>query len=198
MSKLREEVPLEEGALSGPLEGDLRPYVIFTQLRVGGPFIYAGWLDAADDAMAIQFAREHYGQDQKCLHLWAVAREHLAGTDAQYPTCAQAGAQRPFVVFRQEERGGAWESIGEVSAAHSEAAVAAARRLPGGGAWTSIWVIDRAHIASTRDDDLIWRLVDQSYRLARGYSQSVREKWEKVRAERDIEEYEREDLKETF
>ena len=63
MSKLREELDIIEGDLSTPPEGDLAPYVVFTQLTRGGPYIYAGWIDACDDAMAIQFAREHYGRE---------------------------------------------------------------------------------------------------------------------------------------
>ena len=53
-------------------------------------------------------------------------------------------------------------------------------------------------IASTDADDLIWRYTDQTYRLARGYGKEVRDKWEKLREEKALEEYERDDLKETF
>ena len=53
MSKLREEVPIVTGDLETPEEGDLRPYVVFTQLTSGGPYDYAGWVDASDEAMAL-------------------------------------------------------------------------------------------------------------------------------------------------
>ena len=53
-------------------------------------------------------------------------------------------------------------------------------------------------IAATDAGDVIWRYTDQSYRLARGYSKDVRKKWEKIRAERDLETYEKDDLEETF
>ena len=56
MSKLRQNLTPVEGDLTMPEEGDLRGYVIFTQLKADGPFIYAGWLDAADDAMALSLA----------------------------------------------------------------------------------------------------------------------------------------------
>ena len=56
----------------------------------------------------------------------------------------------------------------------------------------------RPHIAATDESDIIWRLTDQTYRLARGYSTEVRTKWEKIRAERDLKEYERDDLKDVF
>ena len=51
-----------------------------------GPFIYAGWVDAADDTMALHFACEHYGQDQECVRVCAIARSSLASTDGLYPS----------------------------------------------------------------------------------------------------------------
>ena len=62
----------------------------------------------------------------------------------------------------------------------------------------SIWVVPTDVITSTNPDDLIWRHVDQSYRLARGYAKDVRDKWEHVRAKQDVDEYQKDDLKETF
>ena len=60
MSKIRQHPPITSppphpGApLAVSPTGDLKPYVVFTQLKAGGPYIYAGWLEAADDAMAAQ------------------------------------------------------------------------------------------------------------------------------------------------
>ena len=51
---------------------------------------------------------------------------------------------------------------------------------------------------STGEDDLVWPLSDQSYRLARGYSKVVRMKWDALRSQRDLSEYRKDDLKETF
>jgi hypothetical protein len=34
--------------------------------------------------------------------------------------------------------------------------------------------------------------------MARGYAADVREKWEKIRTRRDLEEYKKDDLKESF
>jgi hypothetical protein len=45
---------------------------------------------------------------------------------------------------------------------------------------------------------VIWRTTDQSYRLARGYSKDVREKWKQFRGDDDLTEYEKDDLKEAF
>ena len=62
----------------------------------------------------------------------------------------------------------------------------------------SVWAVLRTAIRSTGDNALIWRLTDQSYRLARGYAKVVRTKWARIRAGDALERYERDDLKETF
>jgi phenylacetate-CoA oxygenase PaaH subunit len=71
----------DEGELQLPLEGDARPYEVFIQLQHGKPHMHAGTLDAVDAPMALQFAREHYGQDQACVHIWVVPRDAILGTD---------------------------------------------------------------------------------------------------------------------
>jgi 1,2-phenylacetyl-CoA epoxidase PaaB subunit len=198
MSKLREHVEIKEGELESPAEGDLSPYVVFTQLTDGGPFIYAGWLDARDDAMAIQFAREHYGRDQKCTAVLAIARRDIAGTEAEFAPSSEKGAERDFQVFIQADSGDPYVSGGKVKAASSAEALEKARRDTADVKPDSIWVVPRDRIIATDEDDLVWRLTDQSYRMARGYSSEVRAKWEKIRARPDLEEYEKEDLKEAF
>ncbi|MHC4428312.1 MAG: hypothetical protein ACYS0D_06880 [Planctomycetota bacterium] len=177
MSRIRDQVDIIEGELESPAEGDLSAYVVFTQLADGGPFIYAGWLDARDDAMAIQFAREHYGRDQKCTAVLVIARRDIAGTEAEFAPSSEKGAERDFQVFIQSEM---------------------ARRETAKVQPDSIWVVPRDRLIATDADDLVWRLTDQSYRMARGYSSEVRAKWEKIRARPDLEEYEKEDLKEAF
>jgi phenylacetate-CoA oxygenase PaaH subunit len=129
MSRLRDHLNLpEEESLTGPGEGDAKPYEVFIQLQRGKPHVHAGTVDAVDAAMALQYAREHYGRDQPCVHIWVCPREAMAGTDYE--------------------------------------------------------------------KDLLWRTTDQSYRLARGYQ--VRKKWEQFRTKRDVDEYEKGDLKEAF
>lgn len=130
MSNIREQSHPSNGDLTSPAEGDLKPYVVFTQLNRGDPHMYAGCVDAADQQMALQFAREHYGQDQKCVNIWVVPKEAVTATNY--------------------------------------------------------------------DTDLIWRHTDQTYRLARGYSKPVKDKWRKLRRAEDLKEYEKDDLKETF
>jgi 1,2-phenylacetyl-CoA epoxidase PaaB subunit len=195
MSRIRGQTPMEEGELAAAPEGDLRPFVVFTQLRQGGPYLYAGWLDAADAAMALDFAREHYGRDQECVGLWVIRRGALASSEPLYPAPDDQGARRSFQVFAYREGSAAYESAGEVEARSSQEALDA---TVGRGDGDRIWVADRSAIVATQPGEVIWRLTDQSYRMARGYSKDVREKWERIRRERDIEEYEKEDLKEAF
>ena len=85
-------------------------------------------VDAVDAEMALEFAREHYGQDQVCVHIWVVPRSAMLGTDYER--------------------------------------------------------------------DIIWRSTDRNYKLARGYQ--VHNRWLKFRSNRDVKEYEKEDLKEHY
>ncbi|MCH8005896.1 MAG: hypothetical protein IH888_06650 [Planctomycetes bacterium] len=193
MSKIREHITLVEGDLDTPIEGDLEPYVIFTQLATGRPYIYAGWVDAIDAAMAIQFGREHYGQDQKCVGLWAIPKPAITAGGAEMT------ARGRYEVFLRAESGEPHRSAGCVEAESSREALDTARRdISGAAEARSIWVALSERIVATGPDDVIWRLTDQTYRMARGYASEVRAKWEEVRARKDIEEYEKDDLKEMF
>lgn len=197
MSKVREAFHPSTDELGPPLEGELSPYVVFSQLSEGGEFRYAGWLDAVDETMALGFACEHYGQDQECVALWVIPRSALTSTDGEYTANDDGGPARSFIVFVQKERGGLYCSRGEVVAASGQAALdKAVNDIPQD--WHGIWVAPLTTIIATHDDDVIWRETDQTYRLARGYSKTVREKWEKIRSNPDLVEYEKEDLKETF
>lgn len=203
MSKIREQFtdPPQK-----PLEvqptGDLKPYVVFTQLKDGGPSIYAGWLEAADDAMAIDFAKEHYGQDQECVNVMAISRAHITSSDGVYQTSIVPGSSgRRYSVFTQKKAGDLWlttSAPGSVEAATPQAAIDAARQTMKQAANAhAIWVVPEQHIISTHGD-LIWRHTDQSYRLARGYGREVRAKWIAFRDEKQLAEYERDDLHEAF
>ncbi len=63
-----------------PAETDLKVYEVFTQRKRGLPHIHAGALHAPDMESALQLAREHYGQDEACVHIWVVQREQLGST----------------------------------------------------------------------------------------------------------------------
>lgn len=199
MSKLREKVELVSGELTTPPEEDLRGYVIFTQLKAGQPHLYAGYLDAADDDMALIFAREHYGQDQECVGIWAVPVESISGTDSTHPASRDVGGVEAYQVFIQPRRGAGHVSAETVQARSPAEAIEQARRVHADpGKYYSLWVAPQHLIASTGPGDVIWRFSDQSYRLARGYSKDVREKWTRFRDEHSLKEYEKDDLKEAF
>jgi 1,2-phenylacetyl-CoA epoxidase PaaB subunit len=199
MSKIRQQVEISENAPALDAESDLRPYVVFTQLAAGGPHVYAGWLDAADDAMAIAFAREHYGQDQKCVNIWVVPRAFVAGLRVNAETAAEEVPSRTYQVFTQTQAGEPHRSGPTVEATCAKHALELARAdMDGAAHLHSVWAIPCAEIRATDPGDLIWRYSDQSYRLASGYSKTVRDKWERIRAIRAIDEYEKEDLREAF
>jgi len=129
-SKIRKDVPIKEGDLDFEPEGDSKTFEVFIQVDQGKRHEHAGHVDAPTPDLALQYAREHYGQDQPCVSIWIVEREQITRTNP--------------------------------------------------------------------DTDLIWRTTDQSYRLARGYGREVRKKWEAVRATEDVDEYQKDDLKEAF
>jgi len=199
VSKIREQFHAPPPT---PLEveptGDLKPYVIFTQLKEKGPFIYAGWLEAVDDAMAMEFAKEHYGQDQECVNVMAINRKHITSSDGLYGSPLPQGGRGRFQVFTQKKAGDLWITWETVEAASANAAIELARKnLKQAANAHAIWVVLQDHILSTHDE-LIWRHTDQSYRLARGYGREVRAKWIAFRDEKQLAEYEKDCLQEAF
>lgn len=79
LSRIRASVP--RASTEPPAEGDLKPYEVFIQLERGKPHQYAGSVDAADDQMALLFAREHFGRDQECVQVWVVSRSAIVRTE---------------------------------------------------------------------------------------------------------------------
>lgn len=198
-SKRRQNIPIPTDDLSVPFEGDLSAFVTFTRRKDGDPMILAGYVDAPDEQMALIFAKEHYGQDQECVEIWAYPTKAIAGTHADHPTSNEAGASRAFQVFTQKESGEVHVAGEKVEANCSEAALQQARQsIPDSEAYHSLWVVDWQDITATRKGEMIWRTTDQTYRLARGYSKDVRQKWEAIRAAQEVDEYQSEDLQNTF
>ena len=197
MSKIREQFQKPpDTPLAAQPTGDLKPYVIFTQLKNSGPHIYAGWLEAADDDMAMAFAREHYGQDQECVNIQAISREHITSSDGLYSSTHSATGT--FMVFTQKRAGDLWIGAGTVDAAKPQAAIDATRTsIKSAKVAHAVWVVPTDRIISTHGD-LIWRYTDQSYRMARGYGREVRAKWIAFRDEKQLAEYEKDDLQEAF
>ncbi|MGI9014339.1 MAG: hypothetical protein ACR2GY_08835 [Phycisphaerales bacterium] len=200
MSKRRQDVDLShvDDELSSLQQPDLVGWVCFTQLKKDGPFVYAGWLDAADREMALLLAREHYGQDQVCTALHVAPREYVGGLRENADGAReQVDSQRAYQIYTQASAGDAYLSSEIIEARSAQQAIDAARASIAADA-NHIWAIPVAAIATTDPSDVIWRMTDQSYRMARGYSKAVRQKWEVIRAERDLHEYERDDLQDTF
>ena len=197
MSKIREQFKKPpDTPLAVEPTGDLKPYVIFTQLKANGPFIYAGWLEAADDAMAMDFAKEHYGQDQECVNIQAIRRENITSSDGLYTSNNVGGGS--FAVFTQKRAGDLWIGAGNVDSAKPQAAIETAKKsIKQAAAAHAVWAVPTDTIISTHGD-LIWRYTDQSYRLARGYGREVRAKWIAFRDEKQLAEYEKDDLTDTF
>lgn len=201
MSKIREQFQIPpDKPLSVEPTGDLKPYVIFTQLKASGPYIYAGWLEGADDDMAMAFAKEHYGQDQECVNIWAIRRDHITSSDGLYGSPSVKGRGN-FAVFTQKRAGDLWLSAGSLDGGddtNPQEAIDAARKILKQAANAhAIWAVAQDHIISTHND-LIWRYTDQSYRLARGYGREVRAKWIAIRDEKQLAEYEKDDLHDAF
>lgn len=198
MSKIREQF---ESPPTTPLEvsptGDLRPFVVFTQLRKAGPHIYAGWLEAADANMAMDFAKEHYGQDQECVGIWAIDRKHITSSDGLYSSDHHGPA--PFCVFTQKNAGDLFLEAGTIDAASPQGAIDEAKRSNRMAQNAHcVWAVAAQLVLKTGEDELIWRHTDQSYRLARGYGREVRAKWIAFRDEKKLAEYEKDDLAEAF
>lgn len=200
MSKFRQQIDL--AILDEPIgtepEGDLKPYVIFTQLKEGGPYIYAGWLDAPDDTMALTLAKEHYGRDQVCVGIWAILRDNLHSSDGLYTLRKATAAPTTWHLFTQKRAGDVFLEAGTVQAQTPEEALELARAKPQAAKAHGVWITPEQHLVRTSPDELIWRHTDQTYRLARGYTKIVKAKWKKFRAEDAMREYEKEDLREEF
>lgn len=202
MSKIREQIDESVNAeqLASDAEGDLIGYVIFTQLRAGGPFIYAGWLDAPDDDMALILAKEHYGRDQKCTAIWAASRNFVGGLRENSDAAREpVGAPRKYQIFTQQNAGDQYISSIEVTATSADKAILKSKsEIENADSLHHVWAIPCEKLLRTDDTEVIWRNTDQSYRLARGYSKDVREKWKQFRGDDDLTEYEKDDLKESF
>jgi len=107
---------------------------------------------------------------------------------------------KPYEVFLQLTRGQPHVHAGTVDAVDDKTALEYARKHYGRDQeCVHMWVVPRdAMIGTHYDNDLIWPLTDQGYRLARGYAAEVRQKWEQFRDPKELEEYQREDIKEAF
>ena len=202
MSKLRQQLDLShvDDTLELPPESDTGGWVCFTQLKKDGPFIYAGWINSPDERMGIFLAREHYGQDQKCTSIWIAPREYIGGLRENVEGAQEeVAAARDYQIFTQSNAGDQHMSSIVVNAkSAAEAIELAKQQVDDAKDMHNLWAIPVEELIATDNNDVIWRFTDQTYRLARGYSKSVRQKWQVIRAEQDLVEYEKEDIEESF
>jgi 1,2-phenylacetyl-CoA epoxidase PaaB subunit len=195
MSKIRQRNFTFADELPPHADGVVRSYVVYTARKDDAPHRYAGYLNAPDIALAVSLACEHYGQDEACTGIWVhdvqeitetpCAMEKMDPQDTSDTTDCESDPE--WVVFGQKRRGDI----------HVESALSRAVARHGGG-MVQIRVVPHASIHATEPGQLIWRTHDQTYRMARGYSKSVRLKWEAVRKAEDIDEYRKDDIKDHF
>jgi ring-1,2-phenylacetyl-CoA epoxidase subunit PaaB len=192
LSKARTNVPEVTGELSTSEVESFPIWEVFTQKKEGDIHLHAGSLSAPDASLAQHFAREHYGQDQECINMWVGLRDTFISKEGDAET---------YEVFVQWKSGGRHEHVGEVEAGNGEEAKAKciAQFIDGKGFYT-IWTSPISKLTKIDGaSDMIWReTTDQGYRLPRGYSRVVRQKWDALRAEQAVDNYQEEDLKETF
>lgn len=107
---------------------------------------------------------------------------------------------KAYEVFIQLTRGQPHVHAGTVDAVDDKMALEFARKHYGRDQeCVHMWVVSRDAMLGTHyENDIIWPLTNQDYRLARGYAKDVRQKWEAVRARAEVDEYQKEDIREMF
>lgn len=202
MSKRRDIMYDFDGDLPSGKPDD-RHWVVYTRKKRGGPARWAGYLDAVDVPLALQYAREHYGQDEACTGI--LIHEHEALRDSEYGIDAIAGGDAAgddgdaWIVFSQRRRGAIHIEVGQVQAPDAETAIARARSAFADGRVSNLRVVRSMDCHETTPDELaIWRDHDMSYKLARGYSKDVRAKWALFRSRADDDTYASEDIKDHY
>ncbi len=202
MSKIR-ETPLSFESDLPPATPDTKHWVVYTRKRDGAPFKWAGYVDAPDHELALQFAREHYGLDEACVGI--ICHEHEAATDGAYglepltPGSDAGDDGDVWTVFTLLRRGGNHQTAGTVQAPDAATAIGRATTAFADGKIRSIRVVpsDRVH-ETTEDELIIWRTHDMTYKLAKGYAKDVRAKWSQFRDDQTYEQYRKEDIAKHF
>lgn len=165
---------------------------VFTQKKENDIHLHAGSLSAPNASFAQQFAREHYGQDQECVSLWVGERASFKSYD---------GKKGTYEVFTQKDAGSRHEHAGQVDASNGkDAREKCKEQLVKDKPCYSVWACPLSKLTKVHsEENMIWReTTDQAYRLAKGYSRIVRQKWDALRASKAVDQYQSEDLKDTF
>jgi 1,2-phenylacetyl-CoA epoxidase PaaB subunit len=180
------------GELSSSEVEGFQVWEVFTQKKDGDIHLHTGSLSAPDVALAKMFAREHYGQDQICVSLWVGERDSFKSL---------GGDKETYEVFVQKDAGSRHEHAGNVDAINGkDAREKCKEQFIKDNAFCTIWACPLSKLSKIESSiDMIWReTTDQSYRLAKGYSKVVRQKWEALRATKAVDKYQSEDLEDTF
>ena len=205
MSKIRQRDFTFAEELPPHADGTVHSYVVYTARKDEAPHRYAGYLNAPDAELALEFACEHYGQDEVCTGIWIHPADDIHETPCADDTIDPASGNDAedvetdptWIVFTQKKRGDIHVEVGSLHAPDAEAALSKAVARHGSGT-VQVRVVGRDRIDVTEPGQLIWRTHDQTYRLARGYSKSVRAKWDAVRKREDVDEYTKEDIEHHF
>ncbi|MGY8752851.1 MAG: hypothetical protein ACKVIO_03045 [Phycisphaerales bacterium] len=192
LSKARSNVPVVSGELTTEEVAPFPIWEVFALKKEGGIHVHAGSLSAPDASFAQLFAREHYGQDQECISIWVGLRDSFL---------AAGGECETYEVFVQWKAGGKHEHAGEVKADNgADAKSMCIEQCINNKPFCTIWAAPISKLTKIDGTvDMIWRTsTDQNYRLAKGYSRVVRQKWDAIRAGDAVDKYQEEDLKDTF
>ena len=192
LSEARTNVPKISGELKSTEVENFPIWEVFTQKKEGDVHLHAGSLSAPDATFAKHFAREHYGQDQECVNMWVALRESFLSEEGEFES---------YEVFVQKDAGSRHEHVGCVEANNGkDARVKCNQQFIKNDAFYTIWACPHSALSKIESNiEMIWReTTDQSYRLAKGYSKVVRQKWDALRATKSVDKYQSEDLEETF
>ena len=167
MSKRRQQMyafdhDLPEG------KADDRNWVVYTRKKEGAPYRWAGYLDAVDEGLAMQYARDHYGLDEACAGI--LLHQHEALLDSEYGIDAIPGGNdtgtdgESWLVLTQRRRGMIHVSVGTVQATDAPTAIARARTAFTDGKITNVRVVRMADCIEACPDTLaLWREHDMNY-----------------------------------
>ena len=130
MSKLRQRDFNFAEELPPHADGVMHSYIVYTARKADAPHRYAGYLNAPDIDLAVEYACEHYGQDEVCSGIWVHLVDDLLETacseDTIDPSTGSDGddteSDPGWIAFTQKHRGDIHIEAGTVHAPAAEAA----------------------------------------------------------------------------
>lgn len=111
----------------------MRVYEVFRQQDDGGPMLHAGQVQAPDDALAAQYARDGYARRGESVRLWVVARDAITEvTDPDLLAPALDRSYRSGQGFREavDKRRRIREALGTLGRSRAETARTASKAPP--------------------------------------------------------------------